>query len=101
VVDSKISKRGLNTMRCSKVLPFNVEHVFLTMMDGRYRKIYDKDIDETNYRTKICTNIFTCYQKSLKKFVVSSRDFVIVTFLHKVSYFSLTLFSMMMEASLV
>ena len=55
------------------------------MGDGRYRKSYDVNIEETAFLSKIATNIFTVYQKSKKMFmVVASRDFVLVCYMHQV-----------------
>ena len=88
VIDCKTSERGFNVLKASKVLPYSAHHVFLTMGDGRYRKSYDVNIEETAFLSKIATNVYTVYQKSKKMFmVVASRDFVLLCYMLRVSTF--------------
>lgn len=84
MIDCKTSERGFNVLRASKVLPYSAHHVWLTMGDGRYRKTYDQNIEETSFLSKIAANIYSVYQKSKRMFVISSRDFVLITYMHKV-----------------
>lgn len=61
VVDSKMSERGLNILRASKILPYKVEDIYKTMMTKKYRKLFDENIEESYILSKICANTYTSY----------------------------------------
>jgi hypothetical protein len=61
VVDSKTSERGLSILRASKILPYKAEHVFKTMTTRKYRKLFDENIEESYFLSKICANTYTSY----------------------------------------
>ena len=85
-IDYRSSTRGFNTLRASAVLPFNIMDIFVTLMDAKSRPLYDVNIDDTSHTiSRIAANTTAIYQKSKKIFVVSSRDFVLVSHLHRVS----------------
>ncbi len=85
-IDYRSSVRGFNTLRASAVLPFNIMDIFVTLMDAKSRPLYDVNIDESSHMiSRIAANTNAIYQKSKKIFVVSSRDFVLVSHLHRVS----------------
>lgn len=83
-IDYRSSTRGFNTLRASAVLPFNIMDIFVTLMDAKSRPLYDVNIDDTSHTiSRIAANTTAIYQKSKKIFVVSSRDFVLVSHLHR------------------
>ncbi len=61
VVDSKMSERGLNILRASKILSYKVEDIYKTMMTKKYRKLFDENIEESYILSKICANTYTSY----------------------------------------
>jgi hypothetical protein len=61
VVDSKMSERGLNILRASKILPYKVEDIYKTMMTKNYRKLFDENIEESYILSKICANTYISY----------------------------------------
>lgn len=61
VVDSKMSERGLNILRASKILPYKVEEIYKTMMTKKYRKLFDENIEESYILSKICANTYISY----------------------------------------
>lgn len=61
VVDSKMSERGLNILRASKILPYKVEDIYKTMMTKKYRKLFDENIEESYILSKICANTYISY----------------------------------------
>lgn len=84
-VDYRISERGHNTMRASRVLPYKVMDVFKTLNAGYLRQSFDVNISKTQTLQRICCNCTLIYQASKKIMIVSPRDFVLVNFVHKVS----------------
>jgi hypothetical protein len=56
-----MSTRNLNTLKASRVLPFNVKDIFKTLCDGAYRQSYDPNIAETTYEKRICANVTALY----------------------------------------
>lgn len=86
-IDYRSSDRGFNTLRASAVLPFNIMDIFCTMMDAKSRPLYDVNIDESSHTIcRLAANTTAIYQKSKKILIVSSRDFVLVSHLHRVRY---------------
>jgi hypothetical protein len=61
VVDSKMSERGLNILRASKILSYKVEDIYKTMMTKKYGKLFDENIEESYILSKICANTYTSY----------------------------------------
>lgn len=51
-VDYRVSERGLNTLKASAVLPFNVMEIFTTMCNEKYRPQYDVNIDDASHTIK-------------------------------------------------
>lgn len=85
-VDGRKSARGLSMMRCATVMPFSPMDIFLTLCDGSRRQAYDPNIEKTENLKKVAANTYACYQKAKKiGMVISSRDFVICTYMHQVS----------------
>lgn len=85
-IEYRTSARGFNTLKAQAVLPFNIMDIFVTLMDAKSRPLYDVNIDEASHTiSRIAANTTAIYQKSKKIFVVSSRDFVLVSHLHRVS----------------
>ncbi len=84
-VDYRISERGTNTMRASRVLPYKVIDVFRTLNAGYLRQLFDVNISKTQTLQRICLNCTVIYQASKKILIVSPRDFVLISFMHKVS----------------
>lgn len=83
-IDYIISPRGHNCFRAYGHMPYPVDYVFKTIC-GKYRETYDINIEENKVLSKECANTYTIYQKSKKMFVVSSRDFVLLNHVEKVS----------------
>jgi hypothetical protein len=84
-VDCMTSDRGFNVLKAINTIPQNIEAVFRTICDGRYRQSYDVNIAETCYLKKIAENTTVIYQASKKILVVSERDFVLISHMKKVS----------------
>ena len=85
-IDYRISTRGFNTLKASAVLPFNIMDIFCTMMSPEHRPQYDDNIDpSSNTIKRLADNTTAIYQKSKKILILSSRDFVLISYLHKVS----------------
>ena len=84
-VDYRISERGTNTMRASRVLPYKVMDVFRTLNAGYLRQQFDVNISKTQTLQRICCNCTLIYQASKKIMIVSPRDFVLINFVTKVS----------------
>lgn len=55
------------------------------MTTRKYRKLYDENIEESYFLSKICANTYSTYYKSKKVMIVASRDFVVTQFVHQVS----------------
>ena len=83
-VDGRQSSRDLSMMRCSTLMPFLPEDIFLTLCDGTLRQEYDPNIEITKNLEKLAANTYATYQKAKRiALVISPRDFVIITYFHK------------------
>lgn len=74
----RTSARGLNTFKCSRVLPARVLDVFRTLLDDAYRQAYDDNNAETKFLKKFCENTFCLYERSKKVLVVAPREFLLI-----------------------
>ena len=77
--------------KATGVVSHSAEAVLRTLCDGAYRTSYDVNVIQNDYLQKICANTYAIYQRAKKIYVVSSRDFVLVTYFHQVSPYSLIL----------
>jgi hypothetical protein len=82
-VDCKQSSRGNNMLRACKTMPFTPWQIYLTICEGKLRPVYDTMIEKTEYTSKLATNTYTSYQKTKKMFILSSRDLMVVLYMHK------------------
>lgn len=84
--DSRQSSTGFSMFRAAMKMPFSPMDIFLTLCDGSRRQKYDGNIDVTENIKKLAANTYACYQRSNRvAMVISSRDFMIVTYMHQVS----------------
>ena len=83
---SRTSSRGLTCLKSVGHLDFTPRQIWLSLCGGiTYRKMYDKNIDESSIITKEAPNIYFMYQKSKSLLVINARDFIIVNFMAEVS----------------
>jgi len=79
---SRTSARGLTCLKSIGHLDFTPRQVWLTLCSGiTYRKMYDKNIDESTIITKEAANTYVMYQKSKSLMVINARDFIIVNYM--------------------
>lgn len=77
LIETKKSVRGLQLMRSVGTIDYSVKDVTRTYFYGPLRKEWDTNIDYTEHRKKIGANAYVTYSKTIKYYMVKSRDFVV------------------------
>ena len=85
-VDGRTSSTGNSQMRCARRMDFTPDEIWAVLCQGQLRQSYDPNIEITRNERKIAANTYACYQKAKKVVVIDSRDFMIITYMHKVKF---------------
>ena len=76
-IETKRSIRELSMGRAVGPIDWPAKDVMRCMMYGPLRREWDVNNDFMEHKKKIGVNAYVTYSKSLKKFVISPRDFVV------------------------
>jgi len=76
-IETKKSIRQLTLMRASGTIDWPAKDIYRCLSYQPMRKEWDINNDVFEHKKKIGVNAFVSYVKTVKKFVISSRDFVI------------------------
>ena len=77
VVSQCMSDSGVPALKSQGTLPFPIMQVFACLHDGKYRPMYDDNIEKASVLQKVAANCYYIYQKTKSMFIVSSRDLVL------------------------
>ena len=76
-IETKRSIRGLMILRAQGQIDWPAMDIYRCMQYKQFKKEWDINCDSTKYLKKIGVNAFIYHNKTVKKFVVASRDFVV------------------------
>ena len=75
-IETKKSIRGFLIVRAVGHIDCNAKDIFRCIMYNPLKSQWDINCDKTIYRKKVGVNGFILYNKTVKKYVVAARDFV-------------------------
>lgn len=77
LVETKRSIRGFYIMRANGIIDYPAKDIFRFICYTPMKPQWDLNNDQTVYKKKIGVNAYVVYSRTVKKFVISPRDFVV------------------------
>lgn len=77
IVETKRSIRGFYIMRANGMIDYPAKDIFRFICYTPMKPQWDLNNDQTVYKKKVGVNAYIVYSRTVKKFVISPRDFVV------------------------